>query len=761
MAYTGEIEERAIDFRVYIGMVVFRWQVIVLCFLYCLLGGVVYIQASPKEYVTRCNLTSYMDSLIAVSRAGSQWTSVYRHISMLQDPKLKERVVDRLFDKWGKKLGGRRQMMLNISTSKRSGSTVMLSVHCRDHEYGVEYLRVVLEEHKALWESLQRRSMEEATNMLEEELNKIADSISAAEDDIVEYQRLHDVTRTALRASSEESYIAGLVSRRRQLMTELMMLEELNPALKDENAEVIRDIIRLTRETGDVREEFDREDGDSRLREDRPMLPDFVDEGEIAEEDAEDPWNSESDRVSYIRLQQTLDELFSKFKPEHPKVQEVINKIKTVERQLKLKAEIQLARLRDRHRALGFELKAVETAEYKWQAKNYLARQRQAEYKRLMNAVGRYESNYNTLYARLHDMRVSEQLKAERYDVSEPATSRKPVWPDPSKILLVSVVLGLGSGFGLAVLLHVLDNKVQSIRDVEKILGVSFLGGIPFWVHGGLEGGTIRPIVTEEHSSGAVEAYRALRTSLLAALNKINEKVVMVTSADSREGKTLTVLNLAIMIAQMNKKVLLVDMDLRRGRLHRSLGVEKEPGLADVLVNRAVLRDVIKKSRIENMDFVATGRSFENAAELLQSGSLKAVFSDIQDDYDYILFDTSPVLRVTDTVIAANQGMGVIVYVARVNQTPKPLIRYSLTMLKDARVLGLIMNSIEMHKISSLYYTYQYPNYAYYSNAYAYGYNYYGEKTGVLRKQRAARRRSWSNVWRNALKWLRRTFLPM
>ena len=161
------------------------------------------------------------------------------------------------------------------------------------------------------------------------------------------------------------------------------------------------------------------------------------------------------------------------------------------------------------------------------------------------------------------------------------------------------------------------------------------------------------------------------------------------------------------------------------------------------------------------MDFVATGRSFENAAELLQSGSLKAVFSDIQDDYDYILFDTSPVLRVTDTVIAANQGLGVIVYVARVNQTPKPLIRYSLTMLKDARVLGLIMNSIEMHKISSLYYTYQYPNYAYYSNAYAYGYNYYGEKTGVLRKQRAARRRSWSNVWRNALKWLRRTFLPM
>ena len=76
-------------------------------------------------------------------------------------------------------------------------------------------------------------------------------------------------------------------------------------------------------------------------------------------------------------------------------------------------------------------------------------------------------------------------------------------------------------------------------------------------------------------------------------------------------------------------------------------------------------------------------------------------------------------------MILASQGIGVVLYIARVNHTPKPLIRYSLGMLQDARVLGLVMNSIEMHKISSLYYTYQYPNYAYYSNAYAYGYNYY------------------------------------
>jgi tyrosine-protein kinase Etk/Wzc len=147
---------------------------------------------------------------------------------------------------------------------------------------------------------------------------------------------------------------------------------------------------------------------------------------------------------------------------------------------------------------------------------------------------------------------------------------------------------------------------------------------------------------------------------------------------------------------------------------------------------------------------------------LLQSTSLASLMTDVQDDYDYIVMDTSPVLRVTDTVILASQGIGVVLYVARVNHTPKPLIQYSLSMLKDARVLGLVMNSIEMHKISSLYYTYQYPNYAYYSNAYAYGYDYYhyGDGSGSHRKHRRSQEAGHKRR-DEMVRWFRRTFLPM
>jgi len=318
---------------------------------------------------------------------------------------------------------------------------------------------------------------------------------------------------------------------------------------------------------------------------------------------------------------------------------------------------------------------------------------------------------------------------------------------------------GLGSGFGLAFLLQVADNKVQSIKDVEDILGVPFLGGIPYWAHSGLES-AIRPIVTEEHSTGAIEAYRALRTSVISELNKKHEKVLMITSADSREGKTLTALNMSIMVAQMGKRVLVIDMDLRRGRLHRSLGLDREPGVTDVLREGGSLKDIIQPARIENLYVAPSGSGIDDSAELLQSANIVSLLVDVQDDFDYIIIDTSPVLRVTDTVILATQGIGQVLYVARVNHTPKPMIRYSLDMLKDANILGLVMNSIEMHKISSLYYAYQYPNYAYYSNAYTYGYNYYyyDEKGGTGRRHR---RGSVGDRVKDAGRWFRKNFLPL
>jgi capsular exopolysaccharide synthesis family protein len=765
-------EQQKIDFRVYIGILFFHWQIITICFLYCLLAGVLYINLAPKQYLISTKVMIYRDPLLDVSSslAGAERTSFSMHTFLLQNEKFRERAAKQLTEKWGDKMGNFRKMILPVSVDRERGfgSMLNISVKCNDPDYGTDFLNSLLNVHSNEWRAIQLEASESASRKLTDELAHLEDKIKAAEDDVIEYKRLNDVTRVEGRASTELRYLQALMERRSMLSTELMLLEAENPALKGQNPGVISDVANLTRETGaiePIKENTDENQGnvfgDKNITTQKAELPLDLKGDKTNDKKTDDGHGWRDLRVKLLMLQQKEKELTANLKPEHPELKRIRDEIADLKNQLNVASEIELGRMKDRYEALKIHMNTLEAAEYKWKAQNLLASTRQSELKRISDVVERFEANYRTLYTRLQDMKVQEELKAEHFYLVEPPINRPgSVWPDPIKVLIVVVALGLGSGLGVALISQLFDNKIQSISDVEKDLGIKFLGGIPFWVHSGLEK-TIRPIVTEEHSTGAIEAYRALRTTILSALTKENEKIVMITSADSREGKTLTALNLAILIAQMDKKVLLIDMDLRRGRLHRSLGLEKEPGVTDVLKDGRSLRDVVVKTRITNLYLVPTGSTIEDSAEILQSASVGEIFASVQDDYDYILVDTSPILRVTDTVILATKGVGVVLYVARVNHTPKPMIKYSLDMLKDARVLGLIMNSIEMHKISSLYYAYQYPNYAYYSNAYAYGYDYYyyGDRHSGGRKQ-GYRRSEWDRRKNVFGQWIRRTFLP-
>jgi len=770
-----EPQSEPIDIRLYIGMLFFRWKVIVVCFLYALLGGVLYINLTTPEYRANAAILVYHDPLITVTKAARQWASPVKHARMLSGREVRNRAVDKLFEKWGEQMGGRRAMDLRVNTAPR-GSTVAISVNSPKREYAIEFLNTLIAEHEATWKSEQQQSMSDSMKMLEEELTVTEEKIETAQQGVIEYTRLNDLTRQEIRASVEDSFIKGVVTRRTALETELFMMETAYPDLKESNFAVISAVDRLARgvataSTAGSEETDTSNSGESasRSREDK-WLEDAFDEQDIEKlVSQEGEAKASSDpltgwvnlRVRLLQLQQKKKELEANLGPMHPRVREVADQIAQVTSQLKLAAELQLAQLKDKHKSMLILVKSLEAVEYKWSAKQLQTLINQTELSKLNDRVKRYKGNYSTLFARYHEMRIAEETKTERFSVAQPATAGfSPVWPDAGKVLLVAIVVGLGSGFGIAFALQFLDNKIQSIKDVEKDLGMEFLGGVPFWVHSGLER-TIRPIVTEEHSTGAIEAYRALRTNLTTSMANLNEKILFITSADSREGKTLTALNLAIMTAKMEKKVLLVDFDLRRGRLHRSLGTGKEPGVSDALRQRISLREIVKETRIENLFLAPSGSSIDGSAELMQQSNLLEMLVELQDYYDYIFVDTSPILRVTDTVILTTQGIGAVVYVARVNHTPKPLIKYSLNMLKEANILGLIMNSIEMHKISSLYYAYQYPNYAYYSNAYAYGYNYYhyGEQRGKSKQFR--RKNPVDEAKKSISRWFRGTFFPM
>ncbi len=716
MPVNDTFEQKKIDPRIYLGILVFRWKLILICFLYCLLGGVLYLEFTPKQYDTATRLFIYRDPSTKIESQGYHSSQSQSHVSLLRSEAFRARIVERLAPIWLSRLGGNGKELwpaLTVGLEVGDGFMITLSIRNSHPAYARAFLREVNREFQLQREVVKQDSFGSAERVLQEELSRLREQIRSAEDDVIEYQRVNEMEYVQARGSFELGYLNDLVNRSQRLSTEKWMLELQYPGLKGEAPEVIRDVMALTKETGALSSSTSSSAGgvtnEPGMGAARP-----------------DDWSGafQDKRLRLARLQRERAELTSHMQPDNPKLRSIDDEMAAIRRDTELQSEVEYVRLRQRASALGMQINALDEAQRRWKNSFLLASRKGADLRHLTMAVARLETMYGELYGRLNDLRIEKEIKGEHFAVVVPVrTNPKPAWPDPWKILVTVLVAGIGSGLALAMVAYFFDDKVQSVSDVESVVGVPFLGGIPYWVHSDLTT-RIRPIVSEQHRSGAAEAYRALRTNVLSAVEKAGKKVILITSADSKEGKTLTSLNLAIMMAKTGKRVLLIDMDLRRGVLHKSLECERTPGVIDVLRDRRPLGEVVCATPHDNLWFIPAGTVEKNTSELLHAAGLEGMLSDVVDKFDFVMMDSAPVLRVTDTVILANCPLVCVIYVAHANKTSKPVIKYSLDMLGDVHVIGLIVNSIEMHRISSLYYAYQYPNYAYYSYAYKYGYNY-------------------------------------
>lgn len=760
MPPVDSFDQKKVDPRIYLGILVFRWKLIVICFLYCLLGGVVYLQFAPKQYNTSAQIMIYRDPSTQIRSQAYHWEQSQTHIALLQNEGFQARIAEQLAPHWVKRIGGDVRELtppVKIVQGAGPGISLLLAIRNTHPAYARAYLKLAIKEFQEQREMVKQQSYGSATRILEEELTRLKDQIRSAEDDVIEFQRINQMEYVQAKGSLELGYLNMLVSRNQQLSTEKWMLEVQYPKLKGQSAEMMNSVMALTRETGNVGRD-QRFPSEAGVTESAPaIVTNKAEEAVVqgAADAASKGWHDLRLRLSRLEQQRRESSVF--MQQDNPKLRAMDDEITALKKELNLYAELEYSKVKERAAAIDMQIEALDEAQRRWRNSYLMASKKGADYRHLQMAVSRLEGMYGSLFQRLNDLKVEQEIKAEHFSILRPIrTNPKAAWPDPVKILITALVAGIGSGLALALVAYFFDDKVQSVVDVESAVGIPFLGGVPFWVHSDLVG-RIRPIVSDEHRSGAAEAYRALRTNVMSAVEKAGKKVMMITSADSKEGKTLTALNLAIMIAKTGKRVLLMDMDLRRGVLHKSFELERAPGIVDMLREKTPLSRVIRKTPHDNLWFAPAGSIDKSTSELLHAVNMEAFLGEVINEYDYIVMDTAPVLRVTDTVILAGCPLACVVYVAHANRTSKPVIRYSLDMLGDVHVIGMIVNSIEMHRISSLYYAYQYPNYAYYSYAYRYGYNYdlydehgrrvtYGPLT-VFRKSVA--------------RWLRHTFMPV
>ena len=285
----------------------------------------------------------------------------------------------------------------------------------------------------------------------------------------------------------------------------------------------------------------------------------------------------------------------------------------------------------------------------------------------------------------------------------------KPAKPNRLLIVLVGLVLGTGLAFGYILIRDYFDNTVKTPEDIQR-KNINVLAWIPkIELFSGK--GKVEFIVANQPNSIPSEAFKALRTRVqFSNIDAEQFKTVLITSAAPQEGKTIVSVNLAGSFAQTGKKVLIIDCDLRKPRMHMIFEVNKKPGLVDYLFNQASLNEIIRPSNtIENLNYITAGTIPPNPAEILQSKAMLKFLDDMRSMFDMIILDSPPIVSVTDSEILSRVADGALL-VVKADSTEVELMQHAVELIRNERspFLGVVLNNFVYKSGYGAYYKYYY-----------------------------------------------------
>jgi len=438
-------------------------------------------------------------------------------------------------------------------------------------------------------------------------------------------------------------------------------------------------------------------------------------------------------REQQADLNVQVAQLSTQFGPSYPKVAQLNSQLKEVEAQIQLELKKVISRVRSQYLASLQHENMLHAALDKQKQEANKLNESAIEYSLLKRDLDTNRTLYEGLLEKLKEAGVTAGLRSNNIrsvDVARVPTV--PSEPNVPRNLSFALALGLTTGIGLAFLLEGIDNTVRTPEQAQIISSLPSLGMIPLGSRIVSEGTSkqrlsvtsskeVVELVTQSRpQSQMAESYRALRTSLLLTSLGAPPKVILVTSALPQEGKTTTSINTAVVLAQKGTRVLLIDADLRRPSIHKTLGMGPKTGLSNVLTGNATLQQTIVRSNILPTLFVLpAGPPPPNPAELLASSNMKDVLAELREQYDHIVVDTPPTLSVTDAVVMSTRADAVVL-VIRSGQTTKQALRRSreLLMQVNARIAGVLLNAVDLSS-PDYYYYYEYQG--------KYGHGYYQE----------------------------------
>ena len=424
-------------------------------------------------------------------------------------------------------------------------------------------------------------------------------------------------------------------------------------------------------------------------------------------------------KMKFFDAQADCADLRMKYLEEHPRLEACDQKLAMARQALRGEIQTTLASARKEYAEIRQTVQNLQQLLAETRTDAFSLNQYERDYLELKRTYDNHQRLYELVLKRLKDTGVTGMLQASNVRILDRARpAQKPVRPDLMKNLALALIIGLLGGLGLAFAAEAFDQSITSQQQIEERLRVAFLGIVPSIEAN--KDGTRNDLVVHTHPKSAVaECLRAVRTNLLFMSPEKPLKTIMVTSSGPQEGKTTTATSLAITMAGSGNRVLLVDADMRRPRIHRIFGLDSRVGLSSLILGDGTLAAAAQSTVVPGLFVLPCGPVPPNPAELLHTASFQRLVGEMANSFDRVVIDSPPVGVVADAVVMATHTDGTLV-ILKAGKTARDVAALAVRQLRDvkANILGAVLNDLDL----------QDQKYGYYSYYYRYGY-YYGEKT--------------------------------
>jgi capsular exopolysaccharide synthesis family protein len=561
-------------------------------------------------------------------------------------------------------------------------SIFVLSSTGGEPRYTQKLLDAVMTEYIATKREMRSTKSENTQTAIMEEISRVEREMRQAEEELLNFQKQNNVGYLEQEGNSAGSYLATLNRQLADLKTQYQLYDTL-------------DIDQLIDKT-----------------ENNPIKAGDL-AGRVADQNALLP-NLSQPQGEYLQTKQQLailkaerDGYAKVLRPKHPQIIELDQKISEQETLIASFRTQSVDEFKSKRDSTKHQIDNLESVSKEWDAKALSLSQRLAEYNRIKGNLDRSKSLYDRLVNNLHDVDVTGNVDQDLVSILEKASPTEPIKLGLVRDLLLGSSIGLLLGLAILFLMDQIDDRVGSLIDLRFRFDERVLVQIPSEKHRG----RLKPLEENDSRHAFAEAFRALRSSLLyLPVDGDQPKTLIIASAVPNEGKSTIASNLAITMALANVRVLLVDADLRRGDLHTWFKCDREPGLGDLLSGKASLESCVLTTPVHNLDLIARGASAANPGELFLGSKFDQFLRDIYDSYQYIIFDSSPLMASDDTTSFAPK-LDAALFTIRFSRSSMRISRKALELLRDRQVnvIGMVCNDVS--QANQEYYYYKYPEY--------------------------------------------------